>query len=250
MTAEGSITFVPSVHFSAVHRRRVRETIRETAPDLVAVELDDRRFDRLDQNQRMGPTALFQELPPLTAAMYGTLQVLQRTVVRFYGLDPTKTDMETAIETAAELDTDIALIDEPLGEMLSILSQQIGFDTLPKLAMRAQSLGPEYYTSQLEAMTVPFEEIDNGDDVEPMIDQMRQLLPEVTEVLIDRRDRAMAERLHTLRRDGYDVVAVIGAGHHNGIRRELEELEGSNEETAVSIRRSTRQITKIPIETT
>ncbi|MFC6719298.1 TraB domain-containing protein [Natrialbaceae archaeon GCM10025810] len=276
MSDEGSITFVPSVHFSPIHRRRTRETIREVRPDVVAVELDERRFDRLERSQTVSPAELARELPPATGAMYATFQWVQRTVVRLYGLDPTKTEMETAIETAAELDTEIALIDDSLTETFAALSRRIGLDTLPKVAMRAQTMGPEYYATQLELLTQPVSEIDRGDDVQPAIDQMRRLLPEVTEVLIDRRDRAMARRLHRLRREGNDVVAVIGAGHHNGISAHLEALadegadlayhesggdvdvDGSDgfdgvaaddaDEVVVPRRRSSREVTRIPIE--
>ncbi|WP_265109851.1 TraB domain-containing protein [Halosolutus halophilus] len=250
MTETGTITFVPSVHFSPAHRRRVRETIREVDPDVVAVELDERRFERLDRNQQSSPFDLTREFPPPTAAAYATLRALQRTVVRLYGLDPTKTDMETAIETAAELDTEVALIDDPIVETMDALGRRVGFETLPKLLVRAQLMGPEDYARQIEAMTTSFSDVDHGDDVQPMIDHVRRLLPEVAEVMIDGRDRSMANRLHRLRSDGYDVVAVVGAGHHNGIRRVLEELErdSTDPDTVVPIKTSSRSVTRIPID--
>lgn len=255
MSQEGTITFVPSVHFSPTHCRRVRETIQEVEPDLVAVELDERRFDRLEANTRLDFEELAAEQPPATAATYAALQALQRTVVRLHGLDPETTDMEVAIETAAELDTRIALIDEPVEEILRALAVRVGVETIPKLLLRASSFGPgedgqTRTTIAREPIQRPsFEEIESGDDVEPTIDRMRELLPGVVEVMIDRRDRAMAERLHKLRREGYDVVAVIGAGHHNGIVRTLEELAARDADPAVTvpIRRSAWDVTSIPI---
>lgn len=245
----GTITLVPSVHFSPRHRRRVRETIRTEDPDLVAVELDERRFDRLDRGARLDPIELAEEVPPSTAATYGALQAIQRTVARLYGLDPETTDMETAIETAAELGTDIALIDDPLTEVIATLSTRVGLETLPKLLFRTQTMGPEGWAAQAEMAMLPFRDIESGDDVQPVIDQLRRLLPEVAEVLIDRRDRAMARRLHRLRREGYDVVAVIGAGHHNGIQRKLDDLEArdADPDISVPIRSSSRSVTIVPI---
>ncbi len=250
MSDTGSITFVPSVHFSPVHRRRVRSTIREEDPDIVAVELDEYRYDRLERAD--GPDALdfARELPPPIAVTYQLLRAIQRTVVRLYGLDPQTTDMEVAIETAAELDREVALIDEPIGETVEALVDNVGIDTFPKMLLRTQQLGPEAQARALEMTTLPFKDVRHGDDVQPAIDQLRLLLPEVSEVLIDRRDRAMAERLHALRADGTDVVAVIGAGHHNGIRGHLERLEARDDTTAVAIprRRPRRSVTRIPIE--
>lgn len=252
MAPEKALTFVPSVHFSPTHRRRIREVIRAEEPDLVAVELDEWRFDRLERNSRPTSAGVIQELPPATAAMYSTLRTIQRTVVRLYGLDPEKTDMEAAIEAAAELDIDVALIDEPIGETLTALSACIGWETIPKMVFRMQSrfMDPRAQARQVELLTLPFREIETGDDVQPAIDEFRHLLPDVADVLIDRRDRAMAQRLERLRRDGYDVVAVIGAGHHNGIRAELERLreQDTAPEIDVPIRSSTLEVTRIPIE--
>lgn len=250
MPAHGTITFVPSVHFSRTHRRRVRETIREEEPDLVAVELDDRRFERLEREARLNYGELARELPPATAATYSTLKAIQQTVVRLYGLDPGTTDMEVAIETAADLDIDVALIDEPVAETMSALASRVGLETLPKLLLRLQRLGPRAQVRQLELLTLPFTEIESGDDVQPVVDQLRHLLPEVAEVLLDQRDRAMAQRLHRLRGHGHDVVVVIGAAHHNGIQRTLDELRAQNADpdVAVPIRTPAREVTKIPIE--
>ncbi|WP_049921505.1 TraB domain-containing protein [Halopiger djelfimassiliensis] len=250
MSATGSITVVPSVHFSPTHRRRVRTTIRETEPDLVAVELDERRYERLERTDRETPFELARDLPPATAAAYNVLRAVQRTVVRLYGLDPGKTDMETAIETAAELGTDVALIDDPIEETVAALSSRVGPDLLPKLFVRAQRMPPSQQVAQFELLTLPFEDITSGEDVQPAIEQLRWFLPELTDVLIDRRDRAMAARLHALRREGHDVVAVVGAGHHLGIERRLEDLESRDDdgETPVPVRSPSRTVTRIPID--
>ncbi|WP_255194265.1 TraB domain-containing protein [Natronobeatus ordinarius] len=247
MSSEGTITIVPSVHFSPTHRRRTREVIHAVGPDLVAIELDERRFERLT---RAGHTAdeLWRTMPPGAAIAYGTLQTIQQTVLRLYGLDPGKTEMETAIETAAELELDVALIDEPIGETLTELTRRLGPETIPKLLLRSSTMPPAERLAQLQATTIPLRDVEHGDDVQPMVDAMRRLLPEVTDVLIDRRDRAMARRLHTLRHEGYDVVAIVGAGHHNGIRDELEALEGTADGLAVPIEPPTREVVRIPIE--
>ncbi|MFB6142421.1 MAG: conjugal transfer protein TraB, partial [Halorientalis sp.] len=45
------------------------------------------------------------------------------------------------------------------------------------------------------------------------------------EALIDERDAYIAHNLHELRRAGYDVLAVVGAGHREGIERYLDAPE-------------------------
>ena len=255
MSPQGAVTIVPSVHFSPTHRRRVRSTIREVDPDVVAVELDPRRYERLEGDDRSSPFDA-GELPPVAAAGYTVLRAIQRTVVRLYGLDPGQTDMEAAVETAAELDLEVALIDDPIDETLSALADRIGPELLPKLFARAQRIDPEQQARQMELLTTSFEEITSGEDVQPALEQLRLLFPELAEVMIDRRDRAMAERLHALRSEGRDVVAVVGAGHHLGIERALAELDSgtpegtrsADAEVTVPIRTPSRSVTRIPID--
>ncbi|WP_254768747.1 TraB domain-containing protein [Salinilacihabitans rarus] len=258
MTGDGAIEIVPSVHFSATHRRRVRDAIRDADPDLVAVELDERRFERLERGRnpnrrsRLVPDepARGTELPPTTTITYETLRAIQRAVVRLSGLDPGRTDMEVAVGTAAELGVDVALIDDPIEETVAALSRRVGPETLPKLVFRSATITPQQRLDQLRVLTLPFEEVKEGADVRPAVDGLRHLLPEVAEVLIDRRDRAMAERLHAIRRRGLDAVAVIGAGHHDGVRAALADLDARDAAPTVDVpvRRPGREVTRIPID--
>lgn len=249
MADTGTITFVPSVHYSTVHRRRVQATIRETAPDVVAVELGEQRFDRLQERANLNLAKLATDLPAGTGATYRALQAVQQSVARLYGFDWETSDMEAAIETATEMDLDVALIDDPIGETMASLSERVGLDTIPKLLVRAQLTGPELWADQLQLMARPVSSITDGDDVQPAVDQLRRLLPELAAVLVDRRDQAMARRLHQLRREGQDVVAVIGAAHHNGVTAALDTLAGQPDDTDVTVpRRSpSRETTTIPV---
>lgn len=250
MSEFGTITLVPSVHYSPVHRSRVRTTIQETDPDVVAVELGGDRYDRLQTDSPLDPTVLARDLPAPTAATYQMLKAIQQTVARLYGLDPGQSDMATAIDTAADLDMDVALIDEPLSETIEALSARVGLDTVPKMLLRTQFISPQEWGEQVRFWMQPLSSITSGDDVQPAIDQLRRLLPEVAAVLIEQRDRAMAHRLHRLRCEGLDVVAVIGAGHHNGIEAVLDDLANQAVESdiTVPIQSPDREMTNIPIE--
>jgi pheromone shutdown protein TraB len=58
-----------------------------------------------------------------------------------------------------------------------------------------------------------------------MIEEFRYFSPGGAEALIDERDAYIAHRLVALREAGYDVVAVVGAGHRAGIERYLDAPE-------------------------
>ena len=61
------------------------------------------------------------------------------------------------------------------------------------------------------------EELTDADVVTVMMEEFRQFSPGGAEALIDERDAYIAHQLVGLRQAGYDVLAVVGAGHRNGI---------------------------------
>jgi pheromone shutdown protein TraB len=64
-------------------------------------------------------------------------------------------------------------------------------------------------------------DLTDGDVVTAMMEEFRRFSPGGAEALIDERDAYIAHRLVALREAGYDVVAVVGAGHREGIERYL-----------------------------
>ncbi|MFC6785718.1 TraB/GumN family protein [Halobaculum halobium] len=68
-------------------------------------------------------------------------------------------------------------------------------------------------------------ELTDADVVTAMMEEFRQFSPGGAEALIDERDAYIAHQLVGLRNEGYDVVAVVGAGHRAGIESYLAEPE-------------------------
>ena len=85
-------------------------------------------------------------------------------------------------------------------------------------------------------------ELTDGDVVTAMMEEFREFSPGGAEALIDERDAYIATQLVELREAGYDVVAIVGAGHRAGIEAYLtdpstlppfESLTGSTESGGV-----------------
>jgi pheromone shutdown protein TraB len=90
---------------------------------------------------------------------------------------------------------------------------------LPIGAILARSAG------DIEDQEIDLERLTDGDVVTAMIEEFRRFSPGGAEALIDERDAYIAYRLIALRDAGYDVVAVVGAGHREGIERYLDHPE-------------------------
>ncbi|MBS3760436.1 MAG: TraB/GumN family protein, partial [Halodesulfurarchaeum sp.] len=69
---------------------------------------------------------------------------------------------------------------------------------------------------------IDLDELTDTDVVSAMMEEFRQFSPTAAETLIDERDAYIAHNLHQLQQAGADVVAVVGAGHKDGILTYLE----------------------------
>ena len=67
------------------------------------------------------------------------------------------------------------------------------------------------------------EELTDADVVTVMMEEFRQFSPGGAEALIDERDAYIAHQLVGLRENGYNVLAVVGAGHRAGIEGYLDD---------------------------
>jgi len=88
---------------------------------------------------------------------------------------------------------------------------------LPLGALLARSAG------NVEDEEIDLEELTDADVVTAMIEEFRRFSPGGAAALIDERDAYIAHRLVALREAGYRVVAVVGAGHREGIERYLQD---------------------------
>jgi len=77
----------------------------------------------------------------------------------------------------------------------------------------------------MEDEEIDLERLTDADVVTAMMEEFRRFSPGGAEALIDERDAYIAYRLIALRDAGYDVVAVVGAGHREGIERYLDAPE-------------------------
>ncbi len=73
-----------------------------------------------------------------------------------------------------------------------------------------------------ELQEIDIDRMTDTDVVGAMMEEFRRFSPGGAEALIDERDAYIAHQLVALRDEGRNVVAVVGAGHREGIERYLE----------------------------
>lgn len=80
----------------------------------------------------------------------------------------------------------------------------------------------DYLAPEEDLQEIDIDRMTDTDVVGAMMEEFRRFSPGGAEALIDERDAYIAHQLVALRDKGHDVIAVVGAGHREGIERYLE----------------------------
>lgn len=222
MTASGgggAIRLVGTAHISSESVEEVERAIDEARPDVVAVELDESRYrqlkgeapDDLDPRDLLKGNTVFQFLA------YWLLSYVQTRLGERFDIEP-GADMKAAIDAAESHNIDVALVDRDIQTTIQRFWTRLTF--LEKLRLVWQLLLAMGGFDPGDA-GIEMEELTDTDVVTAMIEEFRRFSPGGAEALIDERDAYIAHRLHSLAESGVDVVAVVGAGHVEGIEKYL-----------------------------
>lgn len=211
------IILIGTAHVSSESADLVEQVIREEKPDSVSVELCDSRYQSLIQKNRWQETNLIKAIREKKAfllLMGLILSYFQRKIGGNLGVRPGE-EMLRAVQAARENGAVVHLADRDIRVTLARAWRIMGLWT--KMKLFAQLL-----VSSGELDDLAPEDIENlkqTDVLEALLDEIGESLPEIRTVLIDERDIYLAEKIR--RSPGDKVVAVVGAGHVPGIKRQF-----------------------------
>jgi len=187
--------------------RQIREVILLRRPRVVGIELDRVRFLALqDRGGR-------RDAPVL----YRLLSLFQERMAGKFGVQ-VGDEMLAAADAAKHVGAEVALIDQDSAVMFQRLWSGMSFEERVKMFVAAAS-GLFVSRRRVEKELARFESDNTG-----YLAEFGTQFPHVKRVLIDERDAHMAQTLRGLHAQGGAVVAVIGDGHLEGLRRQLQDL--------------------------
>lgn len=217
-----TVLLIGTAHVSQHSVDLVCEVINNEKPDAVCIELDDKRFQALSDEKR------WQKLDLKTVIRNRQLSTLMISIMMAsyqkklgdnLGVTP-GAELLAAARTAEAHAIPIHLCDRDIRITL-------------RRAWKSTSLFRKFYLlSSLLAGMFDSEEIDekkleelrNQDVLTELMAEMGDSLPEMKRVLIDERDIYMAEKIGST--PGKLIVAVVGAGHIEGIKRNFPKTQG------------------------
>lgn len=218
MTAETDrIVFVSVIHTDLESVEEARRIVRETKPAVVAVELDRDRY-----NQLMNPSDEAEIVSPYTGDMAQDLMqqlaILEKSLGDITGSD-VGNEMLAAIEEGRAIGAKIALVDRPMIVTVQAL-MQVPVDEIYKLTEMLPNATKDIENDGATDLLAMLKEDGVVDD---LIEQFRSEFPGLASVLIEQRDQYVAKALHFILNDVEGrIVAVLGAGHIQGVKKALE----------------------------
>jgi len=213
------IVFVSVIHTDVESVEEARRVVKEIRPDVVAVELDHDRYNQLmnppDEGDivQTGSGDMAQDLMQ-------QLAILEKSLSEITGSD-VGDEMIAAIEEGRAVGAKIALVDRPMMATVHAM-MQVSVDEIYKLTEMLPDATKDIKgggASDLLAM------LKEDRAVNDLMEQFRSEFPGLANVLIEQRDQYVANALHFILNDVKGrIVAVLGAGHIQGVKAALKQL--------------------------
>ncbi len=213
------VVFVAVIHTDLDSVEEVRRVVREVKPTVVAVELDHERYEHLSNPDAhteitamplTGDTA--QDLMQQLAAMEQALGGITGSNVG--------DEMMAAIEEGRTVGAKIALVDRPMKTTIQAM-MRVPLDELYGLIKMLPDATKDIEDGSLDILDM----LKQDGAVDDVIEQFRSEFPGLAKVLIEERDLYLAQALHFILNDIQGkIVAVLGAGHIQGVKTALDKL--------------------------
>jgi pheromone shutdown-related protein TraB len=223
------IILVGTAHVSKESIEEVRSSIREEKPGMVCVELDEGRYASMNNNawERLDVARVFKEGKGFLLMANLVLAGFQRRLGSELGVKPGE-EMKTAVKTAEEMGLACTLCDREVQITLRRAWSKCGLWAKSKLL--ASLLSSAFTTEKLSEAEI--ENLKKRSELDGMMNELASYLPAVKETLIDERDRYLAAKIWAA--GGNRSLAVVGAGHMEGIKARLEAIAAGRESADVT----------------
>jgi len=219
-----NIILVGTAHISKDSVEEVKEVIKKYKPDIVAIELCKRRHTALtkkDQWENTPVSSLIKSNNAYLMLAQTFLSSIQRKLGKEYGVEP-GSEMIAAIKEAEKQGHQVALVDRDISITLKRAWRKMGIREKFRLTWEFLKAMVGFEEEELEELDL--KELMNQDVISAMMEEFGELAPSATVVLIHERDTYIAKKILDESKKGR-VVAVVGAGHLEGIKKHLEEKD-------------------------
>lgn len=211
------IILIGTAHVSKQSAEQVKEIIETELPDTVCIELDEQRYKSIVEGDKWKNTNIFQVIKDKKAIlllMNLVISSFQKRIAKQFGIRP-GLEMIQGIESAKNINAQLVLADRNIQTTFARVWGNLGIWGKSKLL--AQIVGSIFVNEEITEEEL--EKMKQQDMLESMLEDMSQSFPSLKKPLIDERDQYLSEKIK--KAPGEKIVAVVGAAHVPGIKKEI-----------------------------
>jgi len=220
---------VGTAHISRRSAELVRTVIEKEKPECVCVELDERRFKALNERDKwlkLDLKGVIRQKQLSTLIINLVMASYQKKLGDQLGVEP-GTELLEATRTAKEMGTPVALCDRDIRITLRRAWQSMSL--WDKMKFFFSGTGDLFDKQEVSEETLA--QLRQKDVLSELMEDLGRAMPVVKTILLDERDIYLAQKIQETA--GQRLVAVVGAGHVQGIlealrqgrQQDLSELE-------------------------
>lgn len=229
------VKIIGTSHVSPESVDNVENEINKKEPDVVGVEIDEKRYSRLSNDDGVD-TEEFDKLKRdiLTGSSFFlffkiSVNFFQNIIGKNTGSRP-GLEMKKAIEFSRQNNIDYKFIDRDINITFDRVFKNLTLKTKIKIFFML-TFGFLYYVyrritfREVSIFNIDYEKLKkdpNGEEAGESMEGLKDSFPDIYEVIIDERDRLMAKEVKKLEEEYNKVAIVVGAGHKKGIKNYLE----------------------------
>ncbi len=211
------IYLIGTAHVSKTSADTVKEFIEEEKPDSVCVELCPSRFQSItnpDKWKEMDIITIIKQKKALLLLVNLILSAFQKRLARQLGIRPGQ-EMIQAIQSAKDNNINLVLADRDIQVTFTRIWKKLSlFGKLRLFFMLLLSIFNQEEISEEE-----IEKLKSEDMLTAALQDLATSFPRLKNTLIDERDQYLAEKIKNS--PGSKIIAVVGAGHVPGIKKEI-----------------------------
>lgn len=215
-----NIFILGTSHVADESVKNVNAAAEILSPDIIAVELDSSRLYALKNNApRPKNMELLKSFGIKGFLFYIIGEFLQKKIGKYVNISP-GSEMLAGVNFAEKNKKMLALIDRDI---------QLTLKRFSKNFKKREALRMVYDMLFEKKVRFDISKVPESETIDLLINHTRSRYPSLFKVLIDERDIHMAKRLYLLNKKFPEkkVLAIVGAGHVNGILRYLNSFEES-----------------------
>ncbi|MBI2548052.1 TraB/GumN family protein [Candidatus Woesearchaeota archaeon] len=244
-----NLTLIGSSHIARESVKEVKETIEREDPEIIAVELDAKRYYGLLEEEQASKKRSIGFYNIKRVGFKGFIFAVvaswaMRKLGKYVEIDP-GTEMLVAIKLAKKKKRKLVLIDQDIEITLRRFSETLTWKERWQMCK-------DVYTAvikqkpfiQFDITKVPSEEI-----IRKLMREVKKKYPNIYHVLVEERNEVMAHQLHRILENNPEkkVLAIVGAGHEEGITSILKRLKsaektGTEEKSSIQLVYSTPKV--------